>query len=49
MNGLSKVLKNVMTSRSDAGWIVQFIQHLATGGIAMAAHYFVMWLPIKGD
>lgn len=44
--GLIGVFRGVMTSRGKAGWIVQFIQHVASGAIAMAAHYAVMWLAL---
>jgi len=47
MNGLSRLIKGVFTSRSGGGWHIEFIQHLATGVIAMAAHYFVMWLALS--
>lgn len=47
MDGLTRVIKGVMTSRSGEGWIIQFIQHLGTGAIAMAAHYAVMWLALS--
>ncbi len=47
MNALLRVFRGVMTSRGDAGWKIQFLQHLATGAIAMAAHYLVMWLALS--
>ena len=47
MDALARVVKGVMTSRSGEGWIIQFIQHLGTGAIAMIAHYAVMWLALS--
>ena len=47
MNHLSRLIRDVLSSRSDGGWHIQFIQHLVTGVIAMAAHYFVMWLALS--
>lgn len=47
MDGLAQVIKGVMTSRSNSGWVIQFIQHLGTGAIAMVAHYAVMWLALS--
>ena len=49
IDGLTRVFRGVMTSRSGGGWIIQFIQHLATGAIAMAAHYGVMWLALSAQ
>jgi len=49
MDGLTRVIRGVMTSRSSEGWVIQFIQHLATGVIAMATHYVVMWLALSAQ
>jgi len=47
MIDLSRIFREVITSRSAAGWKIQFLQHLATGVMAMAAHYGVMWVALS--
>ena len=47
MSDLSQFFKDVITSRSGAGWKTQFLQHLITGVAAMAGHYIVMWLVLS--
>jgi len=47
MSDLTRIFRQVITSRSDAGWKIQFIQHLVTGVMAMAAHYAVMWVALS--
>ncbi len=46
MSDLSQLLRGIITSRSGAGWKIEFLQHLITGVGAMVAHYFVMWLAL---
>lgn len=47
IDGLTRIFRGVMTSRGGEGWIIQFIQHLGTGVIAMSGHYIVMWLALS--
>lgn len=47
MDGLTRIVRGVMTSRGNSGWVIQFIQHLGTGAIAMVAHYAVMWMALS--
>jgi putative flippase GtrA len=46
MNRIGRVFSAVTASRSNGGWIIQLMQHLATGVVAMTAHYVVMWLAL---
>ena len=41
---LTRFYRLVGSSGADKDWRIQFLQHLLTGAIATAAHYFVMWL-----
>jgi len=47
LNELTRFFRDVVTSRGNKGWRVQFFQHLVTGAIATAAHYIVMWLALR--
>lgn len=39
--------RRLVTSGGSKDWQIQFLQHLLTGGVATAAHYFVMWLALS--
>ena len=47
MSSLVSFFKRAITPGGSDDWQVQFLQHLATGAVATAAHYIVMWFALS--